>query len=206
MNIFILADLPQTHHVANIGKMASDVELMGYHAHNAAAHCDKHVISQIKESVQMLVTVLPKYPAINYMMQGFRKPCAPLAAAHAKHPCVQWLESDYTNFIYLARLAEALCYEKQHRWPANPRHEYHRWISELNQMLFAGHPRQYQQCFPSNFAVAIKNANLRSIATEPIVALQQYRDYYFADKAAFATWTGRSEPLWFGNSLPVTLP
>lgn len=198
MNIFILADLPQTAAVENTANIATAVHILQHHVDNAAAHCDKHVISQIKESVQMLVTVLPKHRGLSDIMRShYRLPCKPLAAGHAKHPCVQWLEADLANFIYLARLAESLCYEKQHRWPANPRHEYHGWVFCLNNELSQLCRWAYHTGFPSNFAVAIKNANLRSIATEPEMALQQYRDYYVADKAAFAAWTGRSEPIWF---------
>lgn len=192
MNIFILADLPTNR--GHAGDYLTHLEA------NAAAHCDRHVISQIKESVQMLVTVLHttdraylgKPPA-----QTPINPCQPLAAGHAKHPCVDWAFADSRNMCYLARLANALCEEKERRWPMNPRHEYTNWVRNLNAMLSNKCSAAYWD-FPSTFAVAVKDEALKSSSTPAATALEIYRDYYIRDKSRFATWKApASKPEWF---------
>ena len=50
---------------------------------------------------------------------------------------------------------------------------------------------------PSQFAVAVKDANKRTTATDHATALDTYRSYYVRDKRSFATWKKRMKPVWF---------
>ena len=50
---------------------------------------------------------------------------------------------------------------------------------------------------PSQFAIAVKDADKRSVATDHFTALDIYRDYYVRDKRSFATWKKRMKPMWF---------
>jgi hypothetical protein len=195
MNIFLLATPPAREYHAG--------DYLTHLADNAAAHCDRHVISQIKESVQMLVTALPAYRKaylITHVPSPATNPCLPLAAGHAKHPCVEWASSDIRNLCYLARLANALCEEKNRRWPMNPRHQYNQWIVDLNFLLDQYCNNVYWHC-PRYFAVAVKNDALQSTGTIGATAVEIYRDYYIRDKSRFATWKApASVPDWFAAS------
>jgi hypothetical protein len=180
MNIFVLSysAIPQVHY-----------------KENARMHCDKHVVKMITESVQMLVTVLPQYFS-SYAALGLEPPCKPLAAGHAKHPCVLWLQQDLTHFNYLSQLAQSLCEEKQARWPLNADHEYQLFIWQLCQRLRLIHRTEYS-LLPETFATAVKSVSLRSTNRPHVEAVTIYRDYYIRDKAAFATWRGVSKPDWW---------
>lgn len=50
---------------------------------------------------------------------------------------------------------------------------------------------------PAQFAIAVKDANKRTIAADHMIALDTYRDYYVRDKRSFATWKKRMKPVWF---------
>lgn len=197
MNIFILADIPARNHHAG--------DYLTHIAANAAAHCDRHVIKMILESAQMLVTASynPAFKRLvslaAFDMLAESRPCAPLSASHKMHPCMQWVNTAPENLCYLARLALALCYEKQRRWPMNMRHEYQAWLQLLNTQLAAPWTASnpYYK-FPANFAIAIKDTSLRSVAAPADQALRIYRHYYIKDKARFATWKApASKPAWF---------
>jgi hypothetical protein len=186
MNIFILSEQVNPH---------------AHHAQNAQFHCDKHVVKMIAESVQMLVTALATKQYIElgtYLPASLvdKLPCLPLAAGHAKHPCVQWVKQDILHFNYVALLAQALCAEHQYRYPLSADHVYSSWITELVSFLTS-------ECFgmyaplPTNFAVAVKSLNLRSTSTPHIQALDIYRKYYFKDKQGFASWKKRQKPVWW---------
>ena len=181
MNIFVLSysAIPQVHY-----------------KENARMHCDKHVVKMITESVQMLVTVLPRYFS-SYVAIDLEPPCRPLAAGHAKHPCVLWLWQDITHFNYLAQLAQSLCEEKQARWPLNADHEYQIFIWQLCQRLQTIHDLTDQTKLPETFATAVKSETLRSTNTPHVEAVTIYRDYYIRDKASFATWRGVGKPDWW---------
>jgi len=159
-------------------------------------HCDKHVVKMITESVQMLVTVLPQYFS-SYAALGLEPPCKPLAAGHAKHPCVLWLQQDIIHFNYLAQLAYHLCLEKQARWPLNADHEYQPFIAHLCQCLYITDYLSTHSRLPETFATAVKSVSLRSTNRPHIEAVTIYRDYYIRDKAAFATWRGVGKPDWW---------
>ena len=180
MNIFVLSysAIPQVHY-----------------KENARMHCDKHVVKMITESVQMLVTVLPQY--FSKTALGLEPPCKPLAAGHAKHPCVLWLQQDIIHFNYLAQLAYHLCLEKQARWPLNADHEYQPFIEHLCQCLYITDYLSTHSRLPETFATAVKSESLRSTNRPHVEAVTIYRDYYISDKATFATWRGVGKPSWW---------
>lgn len=173
-------------------------------AEQAWFHCDKHVIKMIAESVQMLVTALSygsNYdPDIGNVADSYTRsmlPCNPLARSMHKHPCSIWTMQNITNFTYVAELAIALCNEQQHRWPLNARHQYHEWLLDVQKVLTMLRWGKKAGRLPDNFAVAVKNDMLRSVATEHQIAVGIYRAYYRVDKTAFATWKRRPIPAWF---------
>lgn len=70
------------------------------------------------------------------------------------------------------------------------------WLSSLvAELTRLGLGREAE--LPTQFAVAVKDANKRTIATDHANALDIYRDYYVRDKRSFATWKKRMKPMWY---------
>jgi len=184
----------------NIFILSEEREPLVHYAQQAQYHIDKHVVKMIAESTQMLVTSLVttynagKLAAAPKIANNM--PCKPLSASMTKHPCTQWTCASIINTNYLACLALQLCHEHQYRYPLSAEHAYMPWLSslvaELTMLGFGP-----TAALPSQFAVAVKDANKRTIATDHANALDIYRDYYVRDKRSFATWKKRMKPMWF---------
>lgn len=188
----------------NIFILSEEREPLVHYAQQAQFHIDKHVVKMIAESVQMLVTSLSFHANYDSMIGKLAAaahiannlPCKPLSAGMTKHPCTQWTCSSIENFNYLACLALQLCYEHQYRYPLSAQHAYMDWLSALvAELKMMGFGQTY--AIPDKFAVAVKDANKRSIATDHVDALDIYRSYYVRDKRAIATWKKRMKPMWF---------
>ena len=183
----------------NIFILSEEREPLVHYAQQAQYHIDKHVVKMIAESVQMLVTAVSgrvKTASEIELVLVSHLPCKPLSASMTKHPCTQWTCASIENFNYLACLALQLCHEHQYRYPLSPQHAYMPWLSLLVDLLTdAGFGPTAD--LPTQFAVAVKDANKRTIATDHANALDIYRDYYVRDKRSFATWKKRMKPVWF---------
>lgn len=84
----------------------------------ARYHVDKHVISQMKEGVQMLCTALLTYDnavPLNSSGQPYKK-------AHENHPCTKWAAAGLLNYQWLWDLVSALCDEAEHRFGKDDYH------------------------------------------------------------------------------------
>lgn len=78
----------------------------------AQYHCNKHVISQMKEGVQMLCTNLIKYGnEVPLNSSG-----EPYKAAHENHPCTKWVGDGLLNYQWLWDLVYALVEEAEYRF------------------------------------------------------------------------------------------
>ena len=186
----------------NIFILSEEVEPLVHYQQQAMFHLDRHVIKMIAESTQMLVTALaaPSHITIAALEAlptvAGALPCKPLSAGMRKHPCTQWTAARIEHFNYLACLALQLCHEHQYRYPLSAEHAYMPWLQALvKQLTDCG----YGQChaLPTQFAVAVKDTDKRSVATDHFTALDIYRDYYVRDKRSFATWKKRMKPVWF---------
>lgn len=81
----------------------------------ARYHVDKHVISQMKEGVQMLCTAL--------LAWGNDVPTNrlgdPYKEAHPNHPCTKWVQEGLENYQWLWDLVQALVDEAKYRFEGN---------------------------------------------------------------------------------------
>lgn len=78
----------------------------------AQYHCDKHVISQMKESVQMLCTTLLEWGnEVPHNKSG-----KPYKKAHEHHPCTKWTQAGLLNYQWLWDLTYALVEEAEFRF------------------------------------------------------------------------------------------
>lgn len=83
----------------------------------ATYHCNKHVISQMKESVQMLCSAL----LMNDNPVPLNKSGKPYELAYPNHPCTRWVADGIGNYQWLWDLSMALVEEAEMRFGG----EYH---------------------------------------------------------------------------------
>lgn len=175
-------------------------------AHCAMFHTDKHVVSQAKETGQLICNaIINSHPDTKLSEEiaraGIKLPCGSLGPAHQKHPCAQWLLIEGTTDVvnlhrlyFLAELGLALCHEKTKRWPLNPEHAYHPFFNKLALYL-----RDTYKFFttPTRFRVAIKDSPYQGQEVDVAKAVELYRDYYIRDKQSQAHWKVRGVPYWY---------
>lgn len=144
----------------NIFYLSSDPELA------AQYHCDKHIVSQIKETAQMLSTC-HRFMGYN---EGYK-------STHVNHPCNLWLRESYANYRWLKSLAFHLHEQWRLRYnhPKTRVHASYEVIVNLSQLFYEniGHtqpalvmPEQYRGDNP----------------------IKSYRDFYLNEKRSFAKW------------------
>ena len=183
----------------NIFILSEEREPLVHYAQQAQYHIDKHVVKMIAESTQMLVTAVSgrvKIASEIELVLVSHLPCKPLSASMTKHPCTIWTCASIENFNYLACLALQLCHEHQYRYPLSAEHAYMPWLVTLvDHLTRSGFGPTAN--LPTQFAVAVKDADKRSVATDHFTALDIYRDYYVRDKRSFATWKKRMKPMWY---------
>ena len=140
----------------------------------ARYHCDQHVGKMVLESTQILCTALNK--------KGFS---TPYKSTHVKHPSVLWVESSYSNFRWLSRLAYALNDEFCWRFDRDNDHASIRVLELIQDMSFDDIGlTEFPQAMPDAYKVAGD-------------AVTAYRRFYCGEKSGFATWKKRRKPAWF---------
>ena len=137
----------------------------------AQYHCDKHVVKMIIEYAQILSSVC--------RLKGFQ---IGYKLTHKNHPCVKWAMESTGNWLYLQKLAMALCREYTHRYK-----KIHK-----TQMIIAC---LYLPYLPyKEFSQPIQAMPDKYKSNDSI---QSYRQYYINEKVRFAKWTNRQIPDWF---------
>lgn len=140
----------------------------------ARYHADQHVSKMILESAQMLCTVLARL--------GLPAPYKP---THGSHPCTLWAGASLSNWRWLRNLGLALNAEYKYRYERESGHSSANVIAGLN-------PPPLEDIGLTPFAQAMPEAY-----REPGDAVQAYRNFYIAEKSAFAKWTRRQPPDWY---------
>lgn len=184
MNIFVLDNDP--------GRAARD-------------HCDKHVVKMILESGQMLCTAhwlnwsrmlwAPKLKPRQLQQWLFDNVPAdlqpPWKMSHVHHPCTQWTQHVWGNYMWHSRLGLALCEEYTRRYGKEHKsHEVHRWLNRHIPPTFEGRVEDPVGITP--FAIAMPDD-----CKAPNDAVQSYRNYYNKHKVRLAKWKYSAEPAWW---------
>lgn len=146
----------------------------------AQSLCDKHCTKMLLESAQMLASVHHRYgnSAVRYKQ------------AHPKHPCTLWAGDTSRNYAWLLAHAMSLCREYTHRYAKH--HKSEELVYGELAVLPSGIAHAGQTAFAQAMPEPYKHPH-------PVIA---YRQYYLGDKAYFAKWTNRAEPLWFTLKQP----
>ena len=137
----------------------------------ASYHCDKHVISQIAQSVLLLCSVYPP-------------DSAPLRRTYYNHPCTVWARSSSQNFHWLLNLTCALLDEYCVRYgKIHKTSEIVDWILHHDPHLPIVGLTDFPQCMPEEHKVLGD-------------AVTAYRKYYMIEKASFASWKTKKPDWW----------
>lgn len=178
--------------------------------------CDKHIVSQIKESAQMLSTahrVLDgKGEVVSQQVKGsdppkFRKATLYThpnpykdrllyAATHVNHPSNRWIRSTSGNYYWLLRHFKAMCEEYTYRY--DKIHACDLLLTnELTILPKNIHRALFSLTDPSPLVVSdeVMQVIAESNDPDPIAA---YRLFYQEKQDRFnMVWTKRDPPSWF---------
>jgi hypothetical protein len=136
-------------------------------------HNDKHSVSQLKESVQMLSTAV-RLTGINAGYQIY----------NPNHPCVRWARETLSNWLWLRDFTVCLHEEYQHRYGAGKVHKSFIIMQDLPVPKLKRGPL-------TPFALALPDDCRNS---NPVIA---YRLYYRRYKRHIANWSNRPIPYWW---------
>lgn len=138
----------------------------------AQYHCDKHVVKQLLEYVQLLNSTY-------YFTNEEHK--ASYKLAHKNHPCTKWTRESLDNWLYLRDLALELYIEYQHRYGKE---------HKSGELLLTLEDPNLPSKGLTPFALAMPDEYRCSDS------VRSYRDYYNGDKQHLFNWKNRKMPDW----------
>lgn len=140
--------------------------------HKSAQYlCDKHVLSQMKESAQLLCS-------------AFEPGVAPYRRTHYNHPCAKWVRESEDNFNWLFDHAYAINreYMKRFSFPKTGVDIEHKSFGVCSWALSNVNKLQLPKRGLTPFAQAMPEECKRE---DPVEA---YRMYYLTHKQSIAKW------------------
>ena len=181
----------------------------------ARDHCDKHICKMILESAQMLCTAhwLGWQSMLKPDMSSFSRNSykewlhdqvdprlrPPWKMTHVSHPCTQWAQRAWGNYMWLSMHGMELCREYTRRYGrVHKAEEVHRWLNRVIPPTFEGTTSTPNGITP--FAVAMPEKY--KVQGDPVAS---YRAYYVGDKSRFAKWKSGNIPVWWPASTYLVL-
>jgi len=165
----------------------------------ARMHCDKHVRSQVKEAVQILIQALINGGAdINNGKAPTKADGTPHRGFYPNHPCVKWAQESFSNWCWLLNLARELCNEYLRRF--GKEHASKRQLAQMGGWVaWTEHIPEVPR---TPFARALNQSKGRNLdlLDESISAVDAYREFYRREKAGFAQWPEGKTPDWWGEA------
>ena len=147
----------------------------------AKMHVDKHAVKMILESTQILCSV-------HHMIISDYIPVYKLI--HKNHPCNKWARESLSNYIWLCKLAKALCAEYTYRY--GKIHKCEEYINQLSQNL----PTIEDKGFTPPAKAMPDNYKEHDV-------IYSYRNYYFYAKKHIHKWKKRSPLEWLDEYLDL---
>ncbi len=172
MNIFVLDECP---------KLAAEML------------CDKHVVSQVKETAQMLAAVAHRYGADPNTLPLTKGTGTPMKNSYPNHPCTLWAGETYENYSWLAAHGLAIAKQKTLRFGTPSFCE-----KQIRSLVRIIETLPLPQTGQTEHAVAIRDdKRCRKVrGFDKLDAVGQYRMYYIYDKP-FAKWQKlQNRPEW----------
>lgn len=145
-------------------------------------HCDKHVVKQITETLQMLACAAIRHNIPTDILP-LTKAGTPVKGGYHKHPCSLWAGDNRSNFYWLTRLGLALSTEYTARYGKT--HFCQKGIEQMKSCI-----EYIPEGILTPFAVAINQEQTCRQKVENFDSLPvpiQYRLYIKHDKP-FAKW------------------
>ncbi len=169
-------------------------------------HTNKHLISQLKESCQLLSTahrVLDGVETAGFSASGRKKTVWKLnnsyddilySATHINHPSAIWVRHGFENYQWLHSLLVELCKEYTYRYGKIHKCEQ---IGLVDKLQYA----------PFNISTKLFTEPTPAMPVHCIVpgdSIASYRNYYNTEKRHIASWkgkiNGRNTPSWYEES------
>lgn len=175
----------------------------------ARYHCNKHVVKMILESAQMLCTAhwlgwqrmlkvdtgLKRDEFMSRLRDGIDPRLQPpWKMTHVSHPCTQWAQRAWGNYMWLSWHGLALCAEYERRYgKVHKSLEVHRWLNRVIPPTFEGQAPTATGTTP--FAIAMPDSF--KVPGDPVAS---YRAYYSGAKAKIARWPAERVPEWWSQA------
>lgn len=188
------------------------------HDKNAEYHVDKHVVKMILEACEMMcmahwVTEFLGFIPRKLEKEEYQEVVAKIARfktdlpedrpipyigrpAHLNHVSTIWVRSSRENYAWTYNYASSLEFERKFRFPKGV--EFHRGLKLVNKLGDLDIPDRGL----TPFATAMGSMKeKRPDLYYDNDAIKSYRNFYMVDKGTFASWTGRSKPYWWNETL-----
>lgn len=159
--------------------------------------CDDHVVSQFKESIQMLVAAA--------LLRGADPNAMPLTTSgrphrggYKHHPCTRWASENPANWNWLCDHALAIGAEFRMRFD-NDTSILHDQISLLacsRDTILSHFDEEWGMTEPARALNQSIGENL-DLLGDDLTTVEAYRLYYQRDKRSFAEWKYSRAPDWF---------
>jgi hypothetical protein len=175
----------------------------------ARDHCNKHVVKMILESAQMLSTahwigwqrmlkIDPDLKSKELMerlsLEVDPRLLPPWKMTHVDHPCTQWTQRCWGNYMWLSQHGMELCREYEDRYgKTHKSFEIHRWLNRVIPPTFETTAEKVTGITP--FAIAMPEKY--RVQGD---AVQSYRGYYLGEKSRFAKWPAGKVPTWWSST------
>jgi hypothetical protein len=172
----------------------------------ARDHCNKHVVKMVLESAQILSTAhwlgwqrmleidsgLKRDELMLKLRSGIDpRLTPPWKMTHVSHPCTQWAQRCWGNYMWLSQHGMELCREYERRYGREHKSlEVHRW---LNRVI----PPTFELTTPTATDITPFALAMPEKYKVPGNAAQSYRNYYLGEKSHFAKWPEGQAPSWW---------
>jgi hypothetical protein len=162
-------------------------------------HCDKHILSQLKESCQILstahrfldghevITIVNNRRKKEYKLDDVAKDELLYKATHINHGSTAWARKSPSNYLWLHSLAVELCKEYTHRYNKIHKCEWSglvKALAELPKNIVVGELTTVTPVMPEQYIVVGDSVS-------------SYRNYFNGSKQHLAAWKNRDVPEWF---------
>ena len=159
--------------------------------------CDAHVVSQFKESIQMLVAAA--------LLRGADPDAMPLTSSgrphrggYKHHPCTRWASENPANWNWLCDHALAIGEQFRMRFDNDTSilHDQIRLLACSRDTILSHFDEEWGMTEPARAMNGSKGENL-DLLGDHLTTVEAYRIYYRRDKSRFADWRHTRPPHWF---------
>ena len=159
--------------------------------------CDDHVVSQFKETIQMLVAAA--------LLRGADPDAMPLTLSgrphrggYKDHPCTRWASENPANWNWLCDHGLAIGEQFRMRFDNDTSilHDQIRLLAVSRDTILSHFDEEWGMTEPARALNQSIGENL-DLLGDDLTTVEAYRLYYQRDKRSFAEWKYTPAPDWF---------